>query len=166
MAKDDRLKNSKEAASYRRELLKKQKGLDPITKEIIKDGCLDHQHFGEQRCRAVLDRTCNTFEGKVQNSFNRYMKHLTDKPLHEVLRNLADYLEADVSNNKIHHTALTMDIKKFKGLKATEQKRLLTEAGLEPFENVKKRSNQARKLIKDGTLKVFNGTWTINKKEP
>lgn len=158
-----RLKNPKDAAKYRKELLEKQNGIDPITKEIVTDGVLDHQHFGEQKCRAVLDRTCNSFEGRVVNSYNRYMKHLTDKPIHEVLRNLADYLEADVSANAIHHTALSVDVNKFKSLKAADQKQLLEDCGVEPQENVKKRALQARKLIKESKLKVLNGVWEVIK---
>ena len=156
-----RLKNSKEAAEYREQMLKEQNFKDPITKEIISDACLDHQHYGEQRCRSVLDRTCNSFEGKVQNAFNRYMKHLTDKPLPEILRNLADYIEADVSENAIHHTAITVDVRKFKSLNASEQKRLLSEAGVNYGDNVKQRANQARKLIKQGIIKVIDGKWYV-----
>ena len=162
--KNKRLKNPKDAATYRSKLLKDQNGIDPITKEVITDPVLDHQHFSEQRCRAVLDRTCNSFEGRVQNSFNRYMKHLTDRPISEVLRNLADYLEADVSNNAIHHTALSVDIRKFKNLKAKEQKRLLVEGGIDPQENIKKRALQARKLIKENKLRVTDNIWEVNKK--
>ncbi len=149
-----RLKNSKEAGTYRNKLLKEQGGIDPITKEKVKDAVLDHAHFGEQRCRAVLQRECNSWEGKVQNSFNRYMKHLTDKPLAEVLRNLADYLEADNSDKPIHHTALTLDVKKVMRKPANEQKKIIESFGLESGPNAKKRSLQVRKLIREGKYKV------------
>ena len=74
----DRLKNNKDAATFRNKQLKAQGYIDPITGEKIdpKDAVLDHAHFGEQRCRGVLHRECNSWEGKVQNAFNRYMKHL------------------------------------------------------------------------------------------
>jgi len=153
---NNRLKDSKDAGTYRNELLKKQNNIDPITKEKIHDPVLDHQHFGEQRCRQVLQRECNSFEGKVQNSFNRYMKHLTDKPLPEVLRNLADYLEQDYSSNKIHHTALSVDVNKFKALPADKQREILINLGVQPETNVKKRANQARKLIKTGALNMLD----------
>ena len=151
-----RLKNSKDASTYRNEVLKKQKYIDPITKEKINDPVLDHQHFHEQRCRQVLQRECNSFEGKVQNAFNRYMKHLTDKPLPEILRNLADYLEKDYSENPVHHTALSVDVNKFKALPADRQREILISLGIEPESNAKKRSLQARKLIKTGELNMLD----------
>ncbi len=147
-----RLKNSKEAAKYRQELLKSQKGLDPIIKEKVQDPVLDHNHKGEQECRAVLDRTVNSFEGKVQNAFDRYIKHLTDKDLPTVLRNLADYYEQDYTETHIHHTALTVDVKKFKNLPAAQQCSVLESFGVVPESNTAKRANQARKLIKSGDL--------------
>lgn len=150
----DRLKNNKDAAQYRTDLLKQQKGLDPITGNKIHDPVLDHAHFGEQRCRGVLQREVNSFEGKVANAFNRYMKHLTNKPLPEILRNLADYLEQDNDTKPIHHTALGIDVKKFSRKPADEQKQILLSFGVEPESNQKKRANQARKLIKTGKLKI------------
>ncbi len=151
-----RLKDSKDAGTYRNSILKKQNYIDPITKSKISDAVLDHQHFGEQKCRQVLQRECNSFEGKVQNAFNRYMKHLTDKPLPEILRNLADYLEKDYSENPIHHTALSVDVNKFKALPADRQREILISFGVQPETNVKKRCNQARKLIKTGQLNMLD----------
>lgn len=147
-----RLRNTDEAAKFRNHLLGKQNHIDPITGEIIKDPVLDHAHFGEQRCRAVLQRECNSFEGKVQNAFNRYMKHLTDVPLSEVLRNLADYLERDNSKLPIHHTAITVDTGKFKRLPAEKQREILESFDIVPESNNLKRTKQARKLILDGRL--------------
>lgn len=155
-----RLKDAKDAAKYRNDLLKKQKGIDPITKEVITKPVLDHYHQGHQHCREVLQNECNAWEGKVTNSFNRYMKHLTDKPLYEVLRNLADYLERTGSIPEeemvIHHTALTVDVKKYKALPAKQQCDILESFGVVPESNVKKRANQARKLIKEGKLDMLN----------
>lgn len=153
-----RLKNTNEAALYRNELLKKQNGEDPIIKEKIKKPVLDHYHQNHQHCRGVLQNEVNAWEGKVQNSFNRYIKHLTDKPLHEVLRNLADYIEKHSSTPEnemiIHHTALTVDVRKFKSLPANKQIDILKEFGVEPETNSDKRSKQARRLIKDGSLDI------------
>lgn len=153
-----RLKNPKEAATLRSELLKKQGGIDPITKEVIRKPVLDHFHEGNQHCRQVLQNEVNAWEGKVVNSFHRYMKHLTDKPLPEILRNLADYLE---TNNNIpedeqiiHHTALSKEVSKFKGLTSSTQCKLLEEHGIVPESNTTKRAKQARVLIKNGTLNM------------
>ncbi|HAO2061956.1 TPA: hypothetical protein IHJ80_004936 [Escherichia coli] len=155
-----RLKDSKDAANYRKELLKKQNGIDPIIKEPITKPVLDHYHYGNQHCRQVLQNEVNAWEGKVQNSFNRYMKHLTDKPLYEVLRNLADYLERNNSipddEQVIHHTALTVDVNKFKRLPATQQNAILEGLGVVPGSNTTARVKQARKLIKDGKLNMVD----------
>lgn len=153
-----RLKNPAEAAKYRNELLKNQNGIDPITKEKIVKPVLDHYHGGEQHCRGVLQNEVNAWEGKIYNSFNRYMKHLTDKPLHEVLRNLADYLElhSNTPNDEmvIHHTALSIDVKKFKNLPAQKQIDILNNLGVKPGTNNELRGKQIRKFIKDGTFDI------------
>ena len=150
-----RLKNSNEAAKYRDTLLIEQTNRDPITGSMITDPCLDHQHFGEQHCRQVLQRESNSFEGRVYNSYTRYIKHLTDDPLPVVLRRLADYLERDYSDRPIHHTALAVDVGKFKRLPADVQKQIITTYGLVPGTNVKAREKQARALIISGTLKII-----------
>lgn len=147
-----RLKDSKDAGTYRTKLLKEQNGLDPIIKRPVKDAVLDHNHSGDQECRAVLERTVNSFEGKVQNAYNRYLKHLTNDDLSTILRNLADYYERDNTDKPIHHTALTIDVKRFKALPASQQCSVLEARGVVPESNVKKRANQARKLIKEGKL--------------
>ncbi len=153
-----RLKDSKDAANYRNELLKKQNGIDPIIKEPITKPVLDHYHFENQHCRGVLQNEINAFEGKVSNAWNRYGKHLTDMPLHEVLRNLADYLEKNnnipLEEQVIHHTALTVDVNKFKRLPATRQNEILGLYGIEPLPNTKERSKRARELIKKGILNI------------
>lgn len=149
-----RLKNPKEAAAFRDKLLIEQGGMDPIINKTITDPCLDHQHFGDQQCRKVLQREINSFEGKVANAFSRYVKHLTDDPLPVVLRRLADYLEQDFNQNPIHHTALTIDTAKFKRLPANKQKEILLELGVEPLSNAAQRAAQARKLIKAGKLNM------------
>lgn len=147
-----RLKDSKDAGKYRSELMKVQKGIDPIINKPIKDAVLDHNHSGDQECRAVLERTVNSFEGKIQNAYQRYLKHLTDADLSTILRSLADYYERDTSDMPIHHTALTVDVKRFKALPAKQQIEILEGFGLVAESNAKKRSNQARKLIKEGLL--------------
>lgn len=80
-----------------------QNGIDPILKEpfSISGACTDHDHV-TQNVRSVLHRQVNAFEGKIQNAYIRCLKWMTDKPLPEILRNLADYYEADYSKNPIH----------------------------------------------------------------
>jgi len=153
-----RLKNPTEAAAYRNELLKKQKGIDPIIGIPITKPVLDHQHSGNQHCREVLQNEVNGWEGRVVNSYRRCLGHLTDMPIHEVLRNLADYIERNANTPEeeqvIHHTALTVDVGKFKRMPAAQQCKILESLGVVPETNTKKRANQARKLIKDGLLNM------------
>ncbi len=153
-----RLKNPAEAAEYRKELLEAQSGIDPIIGIKITKPVLDHFHYANQHCRQVLQNEVNAFEGKVANSYRRMLGHLTDMPLHEVLRNLADYLEKNNNipeeEQVIHHTALTVDVNKFKRLPSAMQCSVLLSLGVEPETNTAKRSKQARKLIKSGELNM------------
>ena len=88
--------------SFREHLIKKQKGIDPILKEPFKETVvLDHSHV-TQHCRGALNRNCNAFEGLVFNAYKRCLAWLTDVPLSTILRNLADYLEKDYSDNPYH----------------------------------------------------------------
>ena len=89
----EHLYNPKDVKRIRDEFVKRQNGIDPILKERFKEvAVLDHCH-SSQHVRAALNRNCNAFEGKVVNAYVRCLKWLTDKPLSEILRNLADYYE-------------------------------------------------------------------------
>ena len=153
-----RLKNPKEAAEYRKELLAKQKGIDPVIGIEINNPVLDHYHEDSQHCRQVLQNEVNAFEGKVVNSYKRMLSHLTDKSVYEVLRSLADYLEKNNNipddEKVIHHTALTKDVNKFKRLPAKTQISVLESFGIVPESNTNKRAKQARKLIRDNLLDI------------
>ena len=146
-----RLRDSNEAAKYRDEIAFKQADIDPITKSKLIDKVLDHQHYGDQRCRGVLNRNTNTFEGKVYNNYCRFIKNSTNLSLPDILRNLADYLEKDYSSNMIHHSALTIDTKQFSNLPAEIQKEILLKFGLQG-KNVSERMKHARELIREGKI--------------
>ncbi len=89
----EHLYNPKDVKRIRDEFVKRQNGIDPILKERFKEvAVLDHCH-SSQHVRAALNRNCNAFEGKVVNAYVRCLKWLTDIPLPEILRNLADYYE-------------------------------------------------------------------------
>lgn len=96
-------KDVKETRVY---LEAKQGGIDPILGvKFLEPTALDHSHK-TQLVRAALGRNTNAFEGIVANGYKRCLEWLTDVPLPVILRNLADYLEADYSCNPYHNAWL------------------------------------------------------------
>lgn len=116
----------KEIKEVRERLVKEQKGIDPILKEPFPEAAVcDHDH-STQHVRAALSRNTNAFEGLVNNSYKRCIAWLTDKPLPEILRNLADYLEVDYSSNPYHTAWIKRVTADFNKLTAKQQNELLT----------------------------------------
>lgn len=97
-------------AKYRDELMKGQGGLCAILREPMETPCLDHDHF-DGKCRGVIGATLNLFEGGVQKLWSKHMEGKTDVPMSEVLRRMADYMEADQSD-KLFHGEIVADLKK------------------------------------------------------
>jgi hypothetical protein len=109
----------------RKELLEKQNYLCPITKTVLTEdiAVVDHHHkffkdqiIGENKIgliRGCLNRQVNVLEGKISNSYYRLGLHKLDNiSLPDILRNLADYLENNITNY-VHPS----EIKKPKKLK-------------------------------------------------
>jgi len=95
----NKLKQS-EIKSFRKELLARQGGRDPITGLQIKDAVLDHDHVsGHVRC--VLQREVNSFEGKVWNAYKRFIRPL-GASYEDVLIAIIEYWSKDYSSNPIH----------------------------------------------------------------
>lgn len=111
----------KDLAAYREAQLKAQDGLDPITGLKIKVPCLDHDH-GTGVCRMVLEREVNAFEGRVFNTWKRYMKHL-GVPFVVSLVKLAQYHARDFSQNPLHPKHKTLDEKRELRNKRARRKR-------------------------------------------
>ena len=105
----------------RDEMVKSQNGIDPILNEPFKEPpALDHDHTS-QHVRAALNRNTNAFEGLVTNAHKRCLQWLTDKPLPDILRNLASYLERDYSTNPRHPAWIKRVTTDFNKLKAQQQ---------------------------------------------
>lgn len=119
-----------EVKEERKRLYELQSRIDPILQKVVEfnDTVCDHDHVS-QNTRAALHRQVNAFEGKITNAYIRYLKWLTDKPLPEILRNLADYLEQDYSTNPYHPGWIKRVTTDFRKLKAKEQLDVLAELG-------------------------------------
>lgn len=124
------LKNTTEIKTYRENQSKIQKGLDPILKEPLKRACLDHCHFTGE-VRGVLSQCINTFEGYVLKYWMKYVQDYTNLSLSEALRNLADYLEADYSENPLHYKFVEDQKKALKRMsKETIKRRMYSDLGV------------------------------------
>jgi hypothetical protein len=132
----------------RDEMVKTQGGIDPILNEPFKEPpALDHDHTS-QHVRAALNRNTNAFEGLVFNAHKRCLKWLTDKPLPEILRNLADYLDQDYSDNPYHPTWIKRCTIDYGRLKAQEQINVLQRMKVTAGGSAAVRKEQFVKAIK------------------
>ena len=143
------LYTTKDVETVRNQMLKDQKGIDPITKEPIKanQAVLDHCH-DSQKVRATISRQSNSWEGLVFNAYKRCMSWYTDKPLSELLRNLADYLEQDYSKNPNHPGWLKKVKTEFNKLSEGAKDRALINLGSTVGKNSKERKALFDKVIK------------------
>lgn len=152
----------KDIKEVRDRMVKEQGGIDPILKEEFSETvCLDHDH-STQQVRAALNRNVNAFEGKVVNAYTRCLSWLTDTPLPEILRNLADYLERDYSGNPIHSGWLKASQVQFNKLSEGSKKAVLASLGSEVGGNSTERKKlfqkalMTRKWTYEGVLQIIN----------
>ncbi len=129
-------------------LLNQQQGIDPILKEVIqdRDSVCDHSHV-TQHTRAALHRQSNAFEGLVFNAYKRCLEWITDKPLPELLRNLAEYLEQDYSDNPYHNGWVKRCTTLYNKLKEPSKDNVLVQLGQPKGSNGKQRKELFRKAI-------------------
>lgn len=138
-----------EIKKFKEEQVKKQKGIDPITREPFKEVAVcDHDH-SSQHCRGALNRNSNAFEGLVYNAYTRCLRWLTDVPLPEILRNLATYLEGDYSNNPYHNGWMKRVKTDFNKLSASQQDQALVLLGSAKGKNLKERKELFSKIVLD-----------------
>lgn len=157
------LYTSTDVKRVRDQLVKDQKGIDPILNEPFTETvCTDHDH-STMHVRAALNRNTNAFEGKVFNAYTRCLKWLTDVPLPDILRNLADYYEQDYSVNPLHPSWIKRLHIEFNKLNEADKQRVLSAMNLEAGANGKIRKEIFRKglLTKNytyhDTLKLIKG---------
>lgn len=93
----------------RGELIASQNGLCAILREPLINPVLDHSHKGceqEGHVRGVLEGIVNLAEGHINKLWKKHLEKNTELTLPEFLRNLADYLDKDVSDNPLHYGIL------------------------------------------------------------
>jgi len=143
----DSLYTPADVKKVRESLAVKQKGIDPILNETFSDvQVLDHDHT-TQHVRAVLNRNTNAFEGLVFNAYKRCLKWMTDKPLPEILRGLAVYLEQDYSQNPYHPDWLKRVTIDFNKLKESSKDSVLIELGTSCGKNALERKKNFSKAL-------------------
>lgn len=142
------LYTSREVSEIRGLLHDRQNSICPILGESldIKDSVCDHDHQ-TQHVRAALHRQSNAFEGLVFNAYKRCLEWVTDKPLPELLRNLATYLEQDYSGNP-YHTGWQKKIQTlFNALKEKQKDDVLCALGYDKQTNGLARKKVFRKAV-------------------
>jgi hypothetical protein len=112
---------------------------------------MDHSH-DTQHCRAALHLQTNAFEGLVFNAYKRCLGWLTDIPLPDILRNLANYLEQDYSSNAYHNGWLKKVKTIFNSLTAYQQNVALDLLAHEHGTNAKERKSLFDKIVLDREL--------------
>lgn len=142
-----------EIKKYKEQQIKKQNGIDPILGIPFPKGniCQDHDHF-TQHCRGALHFQSNAFEGKVINAYVRCLGWLTDVPLPTILRNLADYLEADYSSAPYHSGFMKKLKTKFNSCNSKQQDEILESLGYLKGKNTQERKEIFAKLVLDRKL--------------
>lgn len=107
-------------------------GICPILAYRAERWTVDHCHF-DLYVRGVISQPANTLEGYITKYFLKYCANYTDLSLPDVLRNLADYLEAPYwLENKLHYRGID-DMRKFleRCSKTTIVKRLKDDFNIE-----------------------------------
>ena len=104
---------------------------------------LDHDHL-LGNVRQVISGTANALIGKIENFARTYMAGKTNLSLPDVLRNVADYLEEDYSENPFHPNHRKVVRRLFLKTRRDEQVKALNELGIDvgDLRNAKERADE------------------------
>lgn len=122
------LHNTKQVAEVRRLLLEQQNGLCRLTGLPIdpKQDVLDHDH-DSQFVRAVLHRQANAILGKIENLETRYLSWWYPYDLATFLRQTADYLDENHSQEYVHPGWIKKVKTRFNSLRESTKDKVLME---------------------------------------
>lgn len=139
----ERYIKQKDLAGYREE----NKPIScPILGNVEFAAVVDHDH-GTGKIRGVVSLEGNALLGKIENFFNSRCSN-ADKPLPEVLRRIADYLE--YPQGPYHPVGLRQVTKRMKRASVSEQTALLKNAGASTEDvNACKNASQRVKLYRN-----------------
>lgn len=133
-----------EIGSYRDLELKAIKNTCPVLKVKMKRSgairpVLDHCHslpsFSDDpsqcgRIRGVISQAANTFLGYVEKYYRKYCEKHTDESLPDILRNLADFLDRDFSENPVHHIEIDKHRKRLSRISTAGLRVMLEKEGV------------------------------------
>ena len=149
----------KDYPSVKQALFEKQNGVCALCKRPL-EGELDKHHLDHDhalsgnnagRVRGLLCNLCNGTEGNVKHKFNRSGLVSRDVDYIQWLRNLADYLERDYSENKLHDKFIPDKVKWFVRLTKPDMIAEMISMGFEYSENDERKTlakNYRKQLMK------------------
>lgn len=141
------LYNVKDVKEVRELLITEQDGYDLLTlsKVLPNQQVLDHNHKN-LFVRGVLNRATNSMVGKIENAFNRYMKHWYTGTISNFLRQCAEYLERK-DDTRYRHSHWQKVVKtEFNKLNEAQKKSVLLFFGTEEGRNAKERKELFAKI--------------------
>lgn len=139
----------------RENILKEQNGKCAILDIQIRPErtpVLDHVHNDEQFVRGVLEREINAFLGVTENAYKRFLGYWQDKPLPDVLKACAAYLERPVDTRYRHNHFLKKLKTKFNALSSKQMKFVLETFGKADGKNAVERKKIFTDIILDRSL--------------
>lgn len=117
---------------------------------------LDHKHDDDQLVRSVLEREVNAMLGVVENAHKRFLGYWLPMELPEVLRRMADYVEASGDTSKEtrwrHPGWLAKLYTKFCKLSASDQNLVLESLHYQTGSNSETRKKIFHAALRDKNL--------------
>ena len=152
--------NVKDVKEVRELLVQEQEQLDKLTLSLMHPSqyVLDHNHQN-LFVRGVLNRATNSMLGKIENAFNRYIRHWYTGSLSNFLRQAATYLEQP-PDERYRHPHWQKQLKvQFNKLSEGQKRSVLESLGKPDGKNSKERKDIFSKIILDRALgyEVVNG---------